>query len=75
MKLILAFFAEGAVRAWSDHGLSARLALAETLLALVFFSGCVLYVRSRAVRCAQSLTRRRIDAAIRNSAILSVRTA
>jgi uncharacterized membrane protein len=44
--LILAFFAEGAVRAWSDHGLSARLALAETALALVFFAGCVLYVRS-----------------------------
>jgi uncharacterized membrane protein len=45
MKLILAFFAEGAVRAWSDHGLSARLALAETALALVFFSSCLLYVR------------------------------
>ena len=43
--LILAFFAEGAVRAWSDHGLSARLALAETALALAFFSACVLYVR------------------------------
>ena len=46
--LILAFFAEGAVRAWSDHGLSARLALAEIALALVFFSSCVLYVRSAA---------------------------
>ena len=43
--LILAFFAEGAVRAWSDHGLSARLALAEIALALAFFSACVLYVR------------------------------
>lgn len=43
--LILAFFAEGVVRAWSDHGLSARLALVETALALVFFWSCVLYVR------------------------------
>lgn len=43
--LILAYFAEGAVRAWSDHGLSGRLALAETALTLVFFAGCVLYVR------------------------------
>jgi uncharacterized membrane protein len=48
MKLILAFFAEGAVRAWSEHGLSARLALAEAALALVFFSSCVLHVRSAA---------------------------
>ncbi len=44
--LMLAFFAEGAVRAWSDHGLSARLALAQTALALVFFASCVLYVRT-----------------------------
>jgi uncharacterized membrane protein len=43
--LILAFFAEGVVRAWSDHGLSARLAVAEIALALAFFSACVLYVR------------------------------
>ena len=44
--LILAYFAEGAVRAWSDHGLSARLALVETALTLVFFLAAVLYVRS-----------------------------
>ena len=44
--LILAYFAEGAVRAWSDQGLSARLALAETVLALVFFSSCIVYVSS-----------------------------
>ena len=43
--LILAYFAEGVVRAWSDQGLSARLALAETALALGFFAGCVVYVR------------------------------
>lgn len=44
--LILAYLAEGTVRAWSDRGLSAHLAMAETVLALVFFAGCILYVRS-----------------------------
>lgn len=43
--LILAYFAEGAVRAWSEQGLSAQLALGQTLLALVFFVGAVTYVR------------------------------
>ncbi len=43
--LILAYLAEGTVRAWSDHGLSAGLALVETALALVFFAGCIQYVR------------------------------
>lgn len=44
--LILAYFAEGAVRAWSDHGLSARLALAEMALTVVFFVAGIFYVRS-----------------------------
>ena len=43
--LILAYFAEGAVRAWSDHGLSAQLALAETALALTCFVASIVYVR------------------------------
>jgi len=43
--LILAYFAEGAVRAWSDRGLSAQLALAEIALALIFFAACLCYVR------------------------------
>ena len=43
--LILAYFAEGAVRAWSDHGLSAQLALAETALALTCFVDSIVYVR------------------------------
>ena len=43
--LILAYFAEGAVRAWSDRGLSAQLALAEVALALIFFAACLGYVR------------------------------
>lgn len=36
---ILLYFTEGVVRAWSDRGLSATLALAEILLTLLFF-GC-----------------------------------
>lgn len=48
--LILGYFAEGVIRVWSDHGVSARLALAQAALALVFFLGCVLYVRSASRR-------------------------
>jgi uncharacterized membrane protein len=43
--LILAYFSEGAVRSFSDTGASAALALAETLLALVFFASAVFYAR------------------------------
>jgi uncharacterized membrane protein len=39
---ILFYFTEGVVRAWSDVGLSAKLALAEVLLTVVFF-GCTIY--------------------------------
>lgn len=48
--LVLAYFAEGVVRAWSDRGLSAQLALAEIALALCAFVGCILYVRRAAGR-------------------------
>jgi uncharacterized membrane protein len=43
--LILAYFAEGVVRAFGDVGASAALALAEALLALVFFVSAVFYAR------------------------------
>ena len=43
--LILAYFAEGAVRAYADGGRSAMLAWAELALALAFFAGAVLYAR------------------------------
>ncbi len=46
--LVLAYFAEGVVRAWSDRGLSALLALVETALALCVFAGCLLYARRTA---------------------------
>ncbi len=49
--LILAYFTEGVVRAWSDGGLSANLAVAEIVLSVVFFGAAIAWVRaSRAVR-------------------------
>jgi uncharacterized membrane protein len=44
--LILAYFTEGVVRAWSDPGGSARLALLQTLLSAIFFVSAVVYVRT-----------------------------
>ena len=44
--LILAYFAEGIVRAWSEQGLSAGLAGAEILLSGVFFGAAITYVRA-----------------------------
>ncbi len=53
--LILAYFTEGVVRAWSDGGVSARLALAEIVLSVVFFGTAIAWVRaSRAVRSPTS---------------------
>ena len=43
--LILAYFAEGVMRAWSDAGLSRQLALAEVLLSVVFFAAAISYAR------------------------------
>ena len=34
---ILIYFTEGAVRAWADQGVSAKLAFAEVLLTTIFF--------------------------------------
>jgi uncharacterized membrane protein len=42
---ILAYLVEGCVRAWSDRGLSAGLAMAEAVLAVIFFSSAVIYAR------------------------------
>ena len=42
---ILLYFTEGAVRAWSDQGLSARLAMVEVMLALVFFGAAIYYAK------------------------------
>ena len=43
--LILAYVAEGVVRSFGDYGMSAALALAEALLALIFFVSAILYAR------------------------------
>lgn len=45
--MILAYFAEGLVRAFSDTGLSARLAMIEAGLATLFFVAALAYVRER----------------------------
>jgi uncharacterized membrane protein len=46
--LVWLYVAEGALRASTDGGLSARLAWAELLLCALLFTGCVLHVRARA---------------------------
>lgn len=43
--LILAYFTEGVVRAWSDPGLSAWLAGAEVALSAAFFFAAIFYAR------------------------------
>jgi uncharacterized membrane protein len=45
--LVWLYFTEGAVRAWSDTGLSAKLALAEVLLCVLLFAACAVHVRWR----------------------------
>jgi uncharacterized membrane protein len=43
--LMLVYFTEGVVRAWSDKGLSAWLAGAEVGLAVVFFFAAIFYAK------------------------------
>lgn len=43
--LILLYFTEGVVRAWSDTGVSAKLALIEVLLSLIFFICAIFYAK------------------------------
>ena len=42
---ILFYFTEGAVRAWADKGLSAKLALFEVALTLLFFVCTIFYAK------------------------------
>lgn len=42
---ILIYFTEGAVRAWSDQGLSAHLAFIEVLLSLTYFGCAIFYAK------------------------------
>lgn len=54
---ILLYFIEGVMRAWSDHGLSAKLAMGEIALSLAFFGAAIFYAKltapSRMIRRAQ----------------------
>ena len=42
---ILLYLTEGIVRAWSDSGLSAQLAVIEIILSVAFFSCAIFYAR------------------------------
>jgi uncharacterized membrane protein len=42
---ILIYFTEGAVRAWSDNGISAHFGLVEVFLTITFFMSSILYAR------------------------------
>ena len=42
---ILIYFTEGAVRAWADKGISAKLALIEVLLTVIFFACTIFYAK------------------------------
>jgi uncharacterized membrane protein len=43
--LILAYFAEGAMRAWAESGAGRTLAVLEVVLSLAFFAAAVSYAR------------------------------
>lgn len=42
---ILIYFTEGVVRAWADRGVSAKLALIEVMLTVIFFTCTIFYAR------------------------------
>ncbi len=45
--MVWIYFTEGVVRAYSDRGLSAKLAMVEVVLCLMLFAACALHVRLR----------------------------
>lgn len=47
---ILAYFAEGVTRAWSEGGLSQKMAFLEAILSLAFFVAAVSYARATKAR-------------------------
>ena len=42
---VLLYFTEGVVRAWSDTGVSAKLAMIEVVLSLIFFICAIFYAK------------------------------
>jgi uncharacterized membrane protein len=53
--MVWLYFIEGVVRAYSDRGLSAQLALLEVVLCLTLFASCVTHVKTRLAK-AKSTT-------------------
>jgi uncharacterized membrane protein len=51
--MVWVYFTEGVVRAYSDRGLGAHLALVEIALCLLLFAACTLHVRRRLGKSAQ----------------------
>jgi uncharacterized membrane protein len=45
MMLVLAYFTEGVVRAYAEHGTIALLATIEIILSLTFYAAAICYVR------------------------------
>lgn len=43
--LVLAYFCEGVVRAWAEHGAFRALAAAEIALSVIFFFSAIFYAR------------------------------
>jgi uncharacterized membrane protein len=43
--LLLFYFSEGVMRAWSEKGLSAQLGMAEIVLSVVFFFAAIYYAK------------------------------
>jgi uncharacterized membrane protein len=52
--LVWLYVTEGIVRATSEQGLGARLAMAEVVLALLLFAACAAHVRLRLASAAKS---------------------
>ena len=52
--MVWLYFTEGAVRAWSDPGLSAWLAMGQVLLCVGLFAACALHVRLRLKSASRS---------------------
>jgi uncharacterized membrane protein len=67
--LILLYFAEGVVRGWSDHGLSARLGWLQAALAVIFFVCALTYVapfKRAAKRAAKEAAKQAAGDALEN---------
>ena len=60
--LVWLYFAEGAVRATTEFGMSRRLAVAEVVLCLLLFAACAMQVRAR-LRAAKVAAAAAADAA------------